>query len=671
MKSPNAYTTSFERAPQNDGRSNRLLKTTVLLLAVCPILFCSCQSSKSGFSRSAAKGNPYSQFDPTTPEEEAYYRDVYSGDWREQNDPSGFGKSIAKHSGSTTMPPHWETVPHGAKTLEEIRAESSRQRTSMALSSANPYPLTPQTSNYAPASTRETYSSQVSYSAPQVPETPQVVVEQQPVYGPQQPAYAAQPYAAQQQQYVAQQAVQSYAVPQQSAPTYAAPQQAVPTYAAPQQSVPTYAAPQQAVQPAYSAQQVPAQQAPAQAAPAYTPSNYQGASVERDSLDSLGEKVWIVRGQEPVAEKSGVEIKRENVKSRVASRASVALDESRPGGVSVKPNVVDPSIAAPYANVRRAAPNPSAPANANAPRDSYDEYVVDGGDSKGKIVAHDDWLVENLDPEDAAAHFDTVDGRILTEPANRVFLYSPRFGAVRQIVTPIEGDHRDSVNTTTSVEGVVEQTDSVKIDVRSQEEKLLSATGSQEIAGAESALAPTTAIGRIGVIEADGLLRMHQMLTSDSIDSLGTEDSALIMDGAIAAQGWSGRQGLAVATDQTNVFSNVYVDGPATVYAIKDGTTTSKLRVVKIANKDAARPGEFVEFTLRFENIGDEPIGNVTILDNLSARLRYVDGTAKSSVPAEFLADLSESGSLILRWEITDPLQPKEFGVVRVICKVQ
>ena len=95
------------------------------------------------------------------------------------------------------------------------------------------------------------------------------------------------------------------------------------------------------------------------------------------------------------------------------------------------------------------------------------------------------------------------------------------------------------------------------------------------------------------------------------------------------------------------------------------------MRIIKIANKDAARPGEFVEFTLRFENIGDEPIGNVTILDNLSARLRYVEGTAQSSVQADFLADLSETGSLVLRWEIEKPLMPKEFGVVRFICKVQ
>ncbi len=680
MKSPNSHKTSFERAPQFEGRPNRLFGTVVLLLAVCPIAFCSCQSSGSGLSKSSSKSNPYAQFDPKTPEEEAYYRDVYSGEWREQTDASGMGKSIAKKSGSMSAPPHWATVPHGAKTLEEIRAESSRQKTNMSLAASNPYPLPTQTSNYAPVASQPAYASQASYSAPQAPATPRPVLEQQqPVYAPQQfSAQLAQTNSA--QQYAVQPsspARQPVAQPSGSERQ----QYAVPAYSAQQYGPQPYAAAQQFVQPSYQAQQASAQQisaqqtssqaVPVQASPAYTPSTYQGASAERDVLNSVGEKVWIVRGQESVADKKGVEVTKENVASKVDARATVTLDESRPGGVVVKPNVVDPSIAVPFANARRAEPNPSDPLNLNAPRKSHDEYVVSGGDSKRKVVARDDWLVDNLDPEDAAAHFDTVDGRVLTEPSNRVFLYSPRFGAARQIITPVEGDHREFLDSAISVEGAMERVDSVSVDVRSQDEKLLSATGSQEVAGAESALAPTTAIGRIGVIEADALLRMHQMLTSDSVDSLGIEDSALIMDGAIAAQGWSGQQGLAVATDQTNVFSNVYLDGPATVYAVKDGTKTSKLRVIKIANKDAARPGELVEFTLRFENIGDEPIGNVTILDNLSARLRYVDGTAKSSVPAEFLADLSESGSLVLRWEITDPLQPKEFGVVRFICKVQ
>ena len=172
-------------------------------------------------------------------------------------------------------------------------------------------------------------------------------------------------------------------------------------------------------------------------------------------------------------------------------------------------------------------------------------------------------------------------------------------------------------------------------------------------------------------MEGDSQLRLGAMLASETIDDLSSEDASLVFDGAVAAQGWSAEQGVAVSTDLVNAFSNAYIEGAATIYQIKDDTKTSKLRVVKVANKDAARPGELVEFTLRFENIGDELIGNVTILDSLSPRLRYVDGTAQSSVSADLVASLNEQGALVLRWEITDPLKPKEFGVVRFICKVQ
>ncbi|MBR4104222.1 MAG: DUF11 domain-containing protein, partial [Thermoguttaceae bacterium] len=415
----------------------------------------------------------------------------------------------------------------------------------------------------------------------------------------------------------------------------------------------------------------------------YPQAPYQGAGVDR----AAG---WIVRGQmqddetENVANaenaapaapeiKPVVELKAENVKTtRVAPNAvAPAQAPSNRIGGQVLPLQVDPSIAAPYANVNRPTSRPLDADAPNAPRSEFGEYVVTGGDSKGEMYSREDWSVENLDKEDSVAHFDTVDGRILSEPTNRLFLYSPRFGAARQVIGPIAGESRvmlESANTTTQTV----QKDGVQtVDARTAETKPLGASQNAGVASAESLAAPTIGTSRVMLMEADAQLRLHALLTSATVDDLATNDASLMLEGALAAQGWSGEQKVAVALDTANAFSNTYLEGAGTIYSVKDDTKTSKLRVIKIANKDAARPGELVEFTLRFENIGDEPIGNVTILDNLSARLAYVDNTAKSSVPAEFLAELNEQGSLNLRWEITEPLEPKEFGVVRFICKVR
>ena len=44
--------------------------------------------------------------------------------------------------------------------------------------------------------------------------------------------------------------------------------------------------------------------------------------------------------------------------------------------------------------------------------------------------------------EDAVACYDTPDGRTRVEPSNEVFLYSPRFGAVRQVVGLVANEER-------------------------------------------------------------------------------------------------------------------------------------------------------------------------------------------------------------------------------------
>ena len=62
---------------------------------------------------------------------------------------------------------------------------------------------------------------------------------------------------------------------------------------------------------------------------------------------------------------------------------------------------------------------------------------------------------------------------------------------------------------------------------------------------------------------------------------------------------------------------------------------------------------KMVDFTLRFDNIGNQPLGNVAILDSLSTRLEYVsEPEHQCSVDAKFSTQPNEGGSVVVRCEL-------------------
>jgi len=92
---------------------------------------------------------------------------------------------------------------------------------------------------------------------------------------------------------------------------------------------------------------------------------------------------------------------------------------------------------------------------------------------------------------------------------------------------------------------------------------------------------------------------------------------------------------------------------------------------VKLASRSAAQPGDIVEFTLRWDNVGSQVMGNVTIMDHLTTRLEYVEGSAKSDVAADFFAEPNPTGSAVLRWEIREPIAAGKGGILQFKCKVR
>lgn len=300
----------------------------------------------------------------------------------------------------------------------------------------------------------------------------------------------------------------------------------------------------------------------------------------------------------------------------------------------------------------------------------HNEYLRDGGDYITPASVKADWSVAGVEQEDTIAHYDTLDGQTEISPSNRVHIYAPRFGAVRRVddVLANQGGER--------VAGF---------------EKPLKLNRHDEVAIASTAIQPVRPQGEIGTKAASiyrerqqgGGLELREHLAGIQDRLRPFEDFVLIRHG-IVDQGEKPR--LATSVDAAIVWTHdasvqIILDGQAASEAVSDQSVEvvyrvdrpkgPALRLVKVASTDNALPGETVDFTLRYDNIGVEAIGNVVVIDNLSTRLEYVEETQNSDREASFEAMPNTGGSQALRWELAAPLEPGEGGLLRFRCRVK
>ncbi|HZZ27688.1 MAG TPA: hypothetical protein VFE46_06735 [Pirellulales bacterium] len=299
-----------------------------------------------------------------------------------------------------------------------------------------------------------------------------------------------------------------------------------------------------------------------------------------------------------------------------------------------------------------------------------DEYLFDGGDSDGGVKVRADGQLEGLDSEDTIAHYQTLNGRICVKPTNRVCLYAPRFAAIRQ-VTLAYGDNQ------------LERAGGVDMPIGPVPE--------QKVQPVSTALQPVQPIGEIGhrapitfLEHTPPLGLVAQTVVRATVDRLKPYEnfdfvrSGLLMEGEKpfiarsidAAVAWTTNVGVQVEIGGVKAIAIQSDKRAQATYGI-DTPDHPCLRVCKLASTHSALPGETVEFTIRFDNVGDQPVGNVTIADNLTTRLELVPGSGQCSKDAKFFSEPNKQGSLILHWEISQPLKPGEGGIARFKCIVR
>ena len=299
-----------------------------------------------------------------------------------------------------------------------------------------------------------------------------------------------------------------------------------------------------------------------------------------------------------------------------------------------------------------------------------DEYLCDGGDYVSPVGVKADGTIEGLEPEDAIAHYTTPDGKILTTSSCRVCIYAPRFAAVRRVVDVVAHEQpvfvnsmMDEASPAKAVKALpplmAKQRHAVSVDLGQRPPSLFRQR--QQAGGLENLQAAMDAFTSVGAYANLEIIRTGEVSLAEK---------ALLERAMESAKTLTANQAPQVAFGVKMAQAEVGIKQPGLIYQTS-GPERPKLRLCKLASCDNAQPGEEIEFTLRFDNVGDQVIQSVTIADNLSARFEYIPGSAKTSVDADLITQSNDVGSSVLRWEIKDPLKPGEGGILRFKVRVR
>jgi uncharacterized repeat protein (TIGR01451 family) len=300
----------------------------------------------------------------------------------------------------------------------------------------------------------------------------------------------------------------------------------------------------------------------------------------------------------------------------------------------------------------------------------HDEYICDGDDKMPDVRIDPCYQAHGLDLEDTVAHFDDISGVTHVQPSNRVCIYAPRFASVRRVNGLEEKKLHEQLVGEQQAQLVMGQKTRDQLGIDSQPAKALDDISRRKVrTEKQRQFAPLLERQQYLVAVEDGFLPFED-ISAIRTGRLDASDKARLKVALQNAAAWTDKQAVQVILDRVEA---IVLSGDQRVQTtfVVDLPEHPRLRVVKIASTNRAHSGDDIDFTIRFDNTGDQTIRNVTILDSLTPRLEYVPDSAKASRDANFCTAANEGDSLTLKWEFTEPLPPGEGGLVRFHCKVR
>lgn len=251
-----------------------------------------------------------------------------------------------------------------------------------------------------------------------------------------------------------------------------------------------------------------------------------------------------------------------------------------------------------------------------------EECVRDGGDGKNRIHFGPNGKLKGLDPADTVAEFTTGQGVRKLVVSNPVCVFSPRFVVVRQTMSM---------------------------------GRAYTVWESGRLAQAEKGLKLNARQNPDQTKQIDEPMRLQSRTRPNANISV---QSTRMTKKAIGLSAVASMAGVGVIEGKEIPKVSVFLPGDFLI-------------LQKSASKESARAGEVVTFTIKCINNTNQIMHDVAIVDSLSARFEYIPGSAQSEKEAVFLTQDNEAESLILRWELRDPLAPGQTATVKFQVKVK
>ena len=299
-----------------------------------------------------------------------------------------------------------------------------------------------------------------------------------------------------------------------------------------------------------------------------------------------------------------------------------------------------------------------------------DEYLCDGGD-RGLPVHYDTIHRLGLETEDTVAEYVDDKGGFHVAPTNKVCVYAPRFGAVRTVSSPVADVGVDyAVGADQLASGVNLRAREVS-DLHLQNERAGSARVRSRASGLATDVMVAGATQRMAVIEHQKLINTYQDLQFFRTGEFLRTEEARLAIGIQAAAVWTRLESPTIVAKTLQGQSIKSVFRAQELVGVEDKKVPGVLRIVKLADRATAQPGDVITFTLRYDNVGDLEVFHTQIVDNLTPRLEYIEDSVISDRPGDIITEPNGEGSLVLKFVLDDPIQGHTGGVITFKARVR